>query len=167
MPTFSTSTVTATLVAATAYTAIEIKTPSSTGIKIVKWWVELNSITSTNNNVLLQIGAFSAAVTTLTSQTPAKVDWGNSSIGSQCTVGVNATVEGAVDQEAVPLLGADRAARLHVRPRRGADRARGRRSAARTERDEGRQKNHRESHEGLPTSILALLSAASSPATAA
>lgn len=95
MPYYSTSTVTATLVASTAYSALEIKTPASTGIKVVKWWVELNSVTSTDKQVLVQVGAFSLAVTTNTGVVPAKVDWGDNGLASQCTVGVNASAEGA------------------------------------------------------------------------
>jgi hypothetical protein len=95
MPTYSTSTVTATLVASTAYSALEIKTPATTGARIVKWWVELNSVTAGDKNVLVQIGLFSAAVTTNTGVTPARVDYGLSGLASQCTVGVNATAEGA------------------------------------------------------------------------
>ena len=95
MAVFSTSTITATLVASTAYSALEIKTPSSTGIRVVKWWVELNSVTAADRFVLVQVGRFSAAVTTNTGVTPARVDWGENAIASQCTVGVNATAEGA------------------------------------------------------------------------
>lgn len=98
MPTYSVSTVTATLVASTAYTAIELKPPASTGIKGIKWWVELNSTTTGNNNVLVQFGLFSAAVTTLTAITAAnvpKVDYGMNSLNAQTVAGVNATVEGA------------------------------------------------------------------------
>jgi hypothetical protein len=95
MPVYSTSTVTATLAISTAYSALEIKTPSSTGIKVVKWWCEFNGITTSNSNALVQIGQFSAAVTTNTAVTPAKVDWGDNGLASQCTVGVNATAEGA------------------------------------------------------------------------
>lgn len=98
MPTYSASTVTATLVASTAYTALEIKPPASTGVTVLKWWVELNSVTAGNNNVLVQMGLFTAAVTTLTAITAAnipKVDYGMNGLNSQCTVGYNATVEGA------------------------------------------------------------------------
>lgn len=98
MPTYSVSTVTATLVAATAYTAIELKPPASTGIKVLKWWVEFNSITASNNNVLVQLGLFSAAVTTLTAVAAAnvpKVDYGGGSLNAQSVAGINATVEGA------------------------------------------------------------------------
>lgn len=95
MAVFSTSTITATLVASTAYSALEIKTPSSGGIRVTKWWVEFNSVTSTDKFVLVQVGRFSAAVTTNTGIVPARVDWGENAIVSQCTVGVNATVEGA------------------------------------------------------------------------
>jgi hypothetical protein len=95
MPVYSVSTVTATLGASTAYSAIEIKTPSSTGIKVVKWWVELNGLTSSNANALAQVTRFTAAVTTNTAATPVLVDYGENSLASQCTVGVNATAEGA------------------------------------------------------------------------
>jgi|ERR1700761_1471736 len=95
MARFSTSTITATLVASTAYSALEIKTPSSTDITIKKWWVEFNSVTSTDKFVLVQVGLFSAAVTTNTGITPAKIDYGGNAMSSACTVGVNATVEGA------------------------------------------------------------------------
>ena len=95
MPTYSYSTVTATLVASTAYSAIEIKTPAATGAKIVKWWVEINSTTSGDKNILAQIGQFSAAVTTLTAVTPVRMDYAENGLVSQSTVGVNATVEGA------------------------------------------------------------------------
>ena len=95
MARFSTSTITATLVASTAYSALEIKTPSGTDIVINKWWVELNSVTSTDKYVLIQVGLFSAAVTTNTGVTPAKIDYGGNAMASQCTVGVNATSEGA------------------------------------------------------------------------
>lgn len=95
MSIYSYSTVTATLVASTAYTALEIQTAASTDIKILKWWVELNSVTSTDKQVLVQVGAFTAAVTTATAVTPTKVDWGGNGIASQSTVRVNATTEGA------------------------------------------------------------------------
>jgi len=97
MPTYSVSTVTATLVASTAYTAIELKPPAGGGIKVLKWWVELNGA-STDKYVLVQMGLFSAAVTTLTSIAAAnvpKVDYGQNGLNAQSTVGVNATVEGA------------------------------------------------------------------------
>lgn len=95
MSVYSYSTVSATLVASTAYSALEIQTSASTDIKVLKWWVELNSVTSTDKPVLIQVGQFSIAVTTATTVTPAKVDWGGASIASQSTVRVNATSEGA------------------------------------------------------------------------
>jgi hypothetical protein len=95
VPTYSYSTVTATLVASTAYSALEIKTPASTGAKMLKWWVWFNSVTAADKNILVQVGQFSAAVTTLTGVTPAKIDWGDNGLASQSTVGANATVEGA------------------------------------------------------------------------
>lgn len=97
MPTYSVSTVTATLVASTAYTAIEIKPPAGVGIIVEKWWVELTGA-SNDKPVLVQMGPFSAAVTTLTAIAAAnvpKVDYGGNALNAQCAVGVNATAEGA------------------------------------------------------------------------
>jgi hypothetical protein len=97
VPTYSYSTVTATLAASTAYTAIEIKPPTG-GITVLKWWVELNSVTATDKQVLVQMGAFSAAVTTLTAVTAAnvpKVDYGMNGLVAQSVVGFNASSEGA------------------------------------------------------------------------
>jgi len=52
-------------------------------------------VTSGQGTVLVQVGRFSAAVTTNTAVTPALVDYGGNGIASQCTAGINATVEGA------------------------------------------------------------------------
>lgn len=98
MPTYSYSTVTATLVASTAYTALEIKPPSGGGATVLKWWVELNSTTAGDKQALVQMGLFTSAVTTLTSVAAAsvpKVDYGLNGLNAQSALGFNATVEGA------------------------------------------------------------------------
>jgi len=94
MTTYSTCTVTATLVSGTAYSALEIKTPATTGFTLRKWWVEFNG-GSTTGTALVQIGLFNSAVTTNTAGTVQKVDWGIGGLASQCTVGINATAEGS------------------------------------------------------------------------
>jgi hypothetical protein len=95
MATFQVSTTTATLVAATAYSAIELRPVSSTPIQILKWWVDLNSATSSNPPVLVQAGKFSAAVTTNTSSTPLAIDYRGQDTTANTAAGVNATSEGA------------------------------------------------------------------------
>lgn len=83
------------LVAATAKTVLEIATPSTTGIVPLAWWVEFDGVTASNIPVKVEVGRFSAAVTTASSVTPAKVNYGGNAIASQCTVKHSATVEGA------------------------------------------------------------------------
>lgn len=83
------------LVAATAKSVVEIKTPSTTGLVILGWWLEFDGVTAGNTPVKVEVGRFSAAITTLTSLTPAKVNHGNVSLASQCTCGYNASTEGA------------------------------------------------------------------------
>lgn len=95
MPVYSVNGLSGTLVASTALTVVEIKTPATTGIRILKWWAEFNSVTSTDKFVFLQVGQFTAAVTTISSATPMQVDYGENGLASQCTVGTVATTEGA------------------------------------------------------------------------
>ena len=95
MASFQTTTVTATLVAATAYTAIELRPPAGTPIKIVKWWADFNSATSTDKALLVQAGKFSSAITTGTANTPIAVDWKGDDVSASTAASVNATSEGA------------------------------------------------------------------------
>jgi hypothetical protein len=83
------------LSANTAKTIAEIRTPTTTGIVPLSWWVEFDGTSSAATPVKVEIGRFSAAVTTITSFTPSKVNYGNNSLASQCTVGYNCTSEGA------------------------------------------------------------------------
>ncbi|MDH6134655.1 hypothetical protein P3T37_004059 [Kitasatospora sp. MAA4] len=94
MPGWSVTTTTATLVASTAVSAIELRT-GALPIKIVKWWADFNSATSTDKPVLVQAGRFSAAVTTNTAATPAAMSYLGAETGAQTAAGVNATTEGA------------------------------------------------------------------------
>lgn len=83
------------LVAATAKTILEIATPASTGMVPLMWWVEFDGTTSSAVPVKVEIGRFSAAVTTATTITPARVNDGNRALASQCTVKHSTSTEGA------------------------------------------------------------------------
>ncbi|WP_280667535.1 MULTISPECIES: hypothetical protein [unclassified Kitasatospora] len=88
------TTTTATLVASTAVTAIELRT-GSVPIKVLKWWTDFNSATSTDKPVLVQSGRFSAAVTTNSAATPSAMSYVGQDTSAQTAAGVNATTEGA------------------------------------------------------------------------
>lgn len=94
MPNFQVATTTATLVASTAYTAIELRPPAGTVGKVVKWWADLNSATTADKPVLVQAGLFSAAVTTATANTPLALS-GVAGLAARTAASVNASVEGA------------------------------------------------------------------------
>jgi hypothetical protein len=83
------------LVAATAKTIFELATPATTGMVPVAWWIEFDGTTATNTPVKVEVGRFSAAVTTATSITPSKVNYGNNSLASQCTTKHSTSTEGA------------------------------------------------------------------------
>lgn len=83
------------LAAATAKTVLEIATPSTTTMMPIAWWVEFDGVTAANTPVKVEIGRFSAAVTTATTITPSKLAYGGNSIASQCTVKHTTTTEGA------------------------------------------------------------------------
>lgn len=95
MPSFLVSTTTATLVASTPYSAIELRTASEPPIKIVKWWVDFNSSTSTDKPVLVQAGRFTTAVTANTSVSASPLSWVGNDSTAVTSVGVNATTEGS------------------------------------------------------------------------
>jgi hypothetical protein len=95
MPTFSTSTDAIALVAATAKSILEIATPASTGALIIGWWCEFDGVTASNVPVKLEVGRFSAAVTTATTATPSKMGYGQNALASQATVKNSTTAEGA------------------------------------------------------------------------
>ncbi|WP_037605836.1 hypothetical protein [Streptacidiphilus rugosus] len=95
MPNFQVSTTTATLVASTAYTAIELRTSSSTPIKIIKWWCDFNSSTSTDKPLLAAAARFTAAVTTASAATPMALSFVGSDSTASTSASVNTTVEGA------------------------------------------------------------------------
>ena len=83
------------LTAATAKSILEIATPATTGIVVVQYWVEFDGVTAANTPVKVEVGRFSAAVTTATAVTPIKINYGNNSLASQCTCKHSTSTEGA------------------------------------------------------------------------
>jgi hypothetical protein len=84
------------LVGATAKSVIEIRTPSSTGIVVVAWWVTFDGVTATNSPVKCEVGIFSASTgATTTSFTPTLINYGNRGLASQVTAFTNCNAEGA------------------------------------------------------------------------
>ncbi len=83
------------LTAATAKTVLALATSATSTAIPVEWWVEFDGTTATNTPVKVEFGRFSAGVTTASSITPSKLNYGGNSIASQATVKHSATVEGA------------------------------------------------------------------------
>jgi hypothetical protein len=81
------------LTAATAKSVIEISTSSTVHIGIIDWWVEFDGTTSTNTPVKVEVGRFSAAVTTASSYTSSKYDVADGA--STATPKTNTSTEGA------------------------------------------------------------------------
>jgi hypothetical protein len=86
------------LVAATAKTVIELGTASTDRAKIVEWWVEFDGVSPTAIPVKVEIGRFSATVTTATTGTPSKLDPAEGAAAS--VVRHTTTTEGAGTAEA-------------------------------------------------------------------
>lgn len=83
------------LSAGTAKTILELATAAGSTCIPVAWWVEFDGTTATNTPVKVEFGRFSAAVTTATTITPSKLNYGGNSIASQATVKHSTTTEGA------------------------------------------------------------------------
>ena len=86
------------LVAATAKSVIELGTAATDRARIVSWWVEFDGVSSSAVPVKVEIGRFSAAVTTATTGTPSKYDPADGAAAS--IVKHSTTVEGAGTAEA-------------------------------------------------------------------
>ena len=86
------------LVAATAKTVIELGSGSADRVKIKEWWVEFDGVTSSAVPGKVEVGRFSAAVTTATTGTPSKDDPADGTAGA--VVKHSTTVEGAGTAEA-------------------------------------------------------------------
>lgn len=83
------------LVAATAKTVLEIGSTTTSGFTPYKWWVTFDGVTASAVPVKVEVGRFSAGVTTATTITPSKVNFGNNSIAANSVVKHSTTVEGA------------------------------------------------------------------------
>lgn len=62
------------LSAATAKSVLELATPATDRLRIVEWWVDFDGVTASAVPVKVEVGRFSAAVTTATSFTAEKYD---------------------------------------------------------------------------------------------
>lgn len=62
------------LVAATAKSCLELAAASSDRISIKEWWVEFDGVSASAIPVKVEVGRFSAAVTTATTATAEKLD---------------------------------------------------------------------------------------------
>src|SRR5262245_17171626 len=62
------------LVGATAKSVLELGTPSADRARVVEWWYEFDGTTATNTPVKVELGRFSAGVTTATTLAGFKVD---------------------------------------------------------------------------------------------
>ena len=86
------------LVAATAKTVLELGPAASDRAKIVSWWVEFDGATATAVPVKVEVGRFSAAVTTATTGTAGKYDAAEGTNAS--VIKHSTTTEGAGAAEA-------------------------------------------------------------------
>lgn len=83
------------LTAATARTVIELATPSTAVLTPVMWWVEFDGVSASALPVKVEVGIFTAAVTTATTVTPFALNAGGRGLASPVTAKHSTTVEGA------------------------------------------------------------------------
>ena len=95
MPVFAGSIDAVALAAATAKTVIELSTSAASPCKIIDWWVEFDGTSSSATPVKIEVGRFSSAVTTATTVTASKVDYGGNGSAAQTTFKHTTTAEGA------------------------------------------------------------------------
>ena len=81
------------LAAATAKSIFELATSANNQAKIRSWWVEFDGVTASNTPVKVEVGRFSAAVTTATAVTPSKLD--GAGVASLSTAKHSTSTEGA------------------------------------------------------------------------
>lgn len=85
------------LAPSTTKTFVDLATPSGGVARVYKWWVgsDATSAGTATSALRVQVGLFSAAVTTHTAATPNKVDGTDGNLASQTTAGILTTSEGA------------------------------------------------------------------------
>lgn len=81
------------LSAATAKSVMELGVSANSRVRIKEWWVEFDGVTASAVPVKVEEGRFSAAVTTATTLTPAKMDPG--SAAAQAVFKHSTSTEGA------------------------------------------------------------------------
>jgi hypothetical protein len=81
------------LTAATAKSVFELGSSATDRCKIKEWWVEFDGVNAANTPVKVEVGRFSAAVTTATGATASKYDAADGTASG--TAKTNTTVEGA------------------------------------------------------------------------
>ena len=89
------------LVAATAKTLVELGTPSNQALRIVDWWVEFDGVSSAAVPVKVEVGRFSAGVTTATTATPDQFDYDQNGPTPLTVYKHTVTAEGAGTASAV------------------------------------------------------------------
>ena len=97
MPRFQVSTGPIAATASSTKTWVDLATPSGGVASVAKWWVgsDATSAGTATSDIRVQVGLFSAAVTTHTAYTPDPFDYGGNGVASSLTAGVNTTSEGA------------------------------------------------------------------------
>lgn len=81
----------------TTKTWLDLATTANNVARVYKWWVgsDAASAGTATSAIRVQIGLFSAAVTTHTAATPDKFDGADANVAAQTVAGVNTTSEGA------------------------------------------------------------------------
>jgi hypothetical protein len=97
MPRFQLNSGPISIAASTTKTLADIATPAGAIASVAEWWVgsDATSAGTATSAIRIQIGLFSAAVTTHSAYTPDLADYGGNGLASQVTAGINTTVEGA------------------------------------------------------------------------
>lgn len=118
MPRFQVSSGPVALAASTTKTIIDLATPSGTIASVAKVRVgsDATSAGTATSDLRVQVGLFSAAVTTHTAYTPGLWDYGGNGIASAITAGIATTSEGAgtavasqIEEFPLPLTQSDTA----------------------------------------------------------
>lgn len=112
MATYQVSTGPVSLAASTTRTILDLATPATCWVRPFKWWVasDATSAGTATSALRVQVGSFSAAVTTHTAFTPQAFDGDAFIMASQITAGIATTVEGA----GAPITGAAAGIEEHV-----------------------------------------------------
>jgi hypothetical protein len=97
MPSYEVATGPISIAASTTKTLVDLALPSTSLATIIKWWVgsDATSAGTATSDFRVQVGVFTAAVTTHTATVPNAFDAAGYLLPSNITAGINTTVEGA------------------------------------------------------------------------